>query len=304
MIERRKKQPEIQRSPHLTAPQKQSTFQYSSNRSKSDNTTRQQPKTDELMYKYTPSKFLRITSRLPLLVSMILLIVGLFYFSTLNAEPKVLLTNAQSTPRDSKTYSDAAAKSVSGLFSRSKLTINRNKIANDVKAQFPELQSVNVSTPFFSKSPVIELTFAQPAVLLRTVNGSYVLDTRGIALATQESNSLLFKTDKLMTIDDQTTTTVDIGKPALPASVISFSEEVKHQSTAKSLQIESLSLAAGGGELNVRFTSLPYIVKFNIYENPRKSFGTFIATQEQLTRTNTKPSQYIDVRVAERAYIK
>jgi hypothetical protein len=65
-----------------------------------------------------------------------------------------------------------------------------------------------------------------------------------------------------------------------------------------------MNLVVGGGELDVKHTGLSYIVKYNIYENARKSFGTFFAAKEYVERSNIHPGEYIDVRIAERAYIK
>lgn len=295
MMRGRKKKPPVQRTPHIER-QKQSAFQYSSNRSQSDRVGKERNSEE----KGTTLK--KSARRSVYVLALVLVAIAAVYISLLSADPKLLIANEQQPLRDSyqKTVVDIAAKDFS---SRSKLTINRKKISQSLQAEYPEITTADVTTPVFGRRAIIKVALANPALILNSADKSYVLDSQGVVLFDITSKNSM-KTDSLLQINDQTQTPVIIGKPAFTSAQVNFIAEIKNQSQAKKMEFNTAIITAGGGELHVKHGGLPYIVKYSLYENPRKSFGTFIATKEQLDRSRLKPAEYIDVRVPERAYIK
>jgi hypothetical protein len=85
---------------------------------------------------------------------------------------------------------------------------------------------------------------------------------------------------------------------------VAFIQEVAGQLKAKNMAIDSLTLPALADELDVRVKGLPYFIKFNIQANPRQSAGAFLAAKQHLDSQHVTPSQYVDVRVEEKAYYK
>lgn len=295
MLRKQKKQSDsLRRSPHIVR-QKQATFQYSSNRAPSERTSREQPQSDD--QKFTLPRIKLAAFKL----IHGLAIVGFFgiivLFSSLFLSPRVEL-NEESTIRTQQDY-DTSFKDLVGsnILSKSKITINRSILEADAQKKFPELENIRISTPFFSPRVVMTATVSQPVVELTAGSNSYLVDGRGVALGKGSKEGVL-------QLDDQTGAAIEVGKPALTSTQMSFISELKHQSDNKQMTIEQLFLMAGGGELDVRFEGVSYLVKFNLYEEPRKSFGTFYATKEEVERTKVQPAEYIDVRVPERSYVK
>jgi hypothetical protein len=293
---RRRRQPASKRSPRVER-QKQSIFQYSSNRSQSERSQRG----DNPEEAGPPQNRLRKNLYR---LGFVLVLLGLAATSFLGGKPQVALTDNQLQLRDTQSYQAAATKAVSGWQSYSKLTFDRQKVAEDIKNAYPEIINVDVMTPLIGRSPVVKLELAQPAVVVSTASDKYALDQRGLALFDLRRAASDFDVSTLPQVEDQTGAPLEVGKPALTSGQVNFITEVKHQSEAKKMPLTSIILTAGGGELHIKHGDLPYFVKYNLYEDPRQSFGTFEATREYTEQHNAKPKEYIDVRVPERAYVK
>lgn len=298
MIGRRKRQPRIPRSPRIER-QKQSIFQYSSNRSQTDRTKRSEGEEGE-----DTQTGLNSLKRYLYRLGLLIILAGAVATSFLTAAPRVTLADSSQQFRDVQTYQEVSRQAAGGWQSYSKLTVNREKITQELQSKYPEIVRADVSTPLFGRAAVVKVELARPAVILNAANGKFVLDQRGIALFDLDRVEPGFKTESLAEISDRTEAPVELGKPALTSGQITFITEVKRQSEAKQMPVGSIVLTGGGGELHVKHGDLPYIVKYNVYEDGRKSFGTFIATKEHADRSGLKPAEYIDVRIPERAYIK
>lgn len=304
IIKRRKKQPPVLRSPHLSR-QKQTTFHYSSNRSQSERgLSRHDPQDPPKKPADAFNNLLRGLKRTPYIIGFATAITGAVYFSLLTASPKVVIRGDQTPVRDGAPYAQLVSSLTGNVQSHSKFTINRQKITRELQSQFPELSQASVKTPLFANHAVIELQLTRPALVLSSGPDLFLLDNRGVALLNIARQTALVKTDALPLVTDQSTTPVETGEQALTTAQVNFITELHRQSQARQLTIESINLSPGAGELAVRYATVPYFVKYNLNEDARKSFGTFIATKEYIERGNVKPAEYIDVRLPERAYVK
>ncbi len=294
MIGKRRKQERFHRSPHLNA-QKQSVFHYSSNRSQAEQERPRHAAATEATPKI--SRLKQVLTSLPYVVgATVALLIGVS-LSTLSSSPKVVITGGAQSIRDAADYNKTARALTEGGFT--KFTLNRQKLTDGMNAAYPELTNISVKTPLFARRAIVQADMAQPSVILHT-DRSYLLDTQGVVLFDLEETRTSVNIDDLLVINDQSGTPIEVGKPALTSVQVMYALEIHHQAQAKQLNTESAELTAGGGELHFRFEGLPYVIKFSVYEDARRSFGTFIASKEH----EVKPSEYIDVRVAERAYVK
>jgi hypothetical protein len=72
------------------------------------------------------------------------------------------------------------------------------------------------------------------------------------------------------------------------------------------LAVATFVLPAGSSELDVYLDGKPYYMKCNLAlsDTAREQVGTFLAVQHDLEEQGRRPGQYIDVRIAGRAYYK
>jgi hypothetical protein len=199
-------------------------------------------------------------------------------------------------------YSQAITKYLrSSIWNKNKITLDSTGLANYITTHYPEISSVDVSTPFVDNHLVVYLTSTQPAIILTEPKASYALDGNGRAILTAPTAAALNL--NIPVITDQSGLSVSLGKLALSSSDIYFVKEVVGQLQAKSYKVSQMTLPANTDELDVSLTGEPYYIKFNLEaSDPRQEAGTFLATIANLKSQNITPSKYIDVRVDGRAY--
>jgi hypothetical protein len=203
--------------------------------------------------------------------------------------------------RSQADYQAAADKLLGGsLWNRNKITIDTGKFSQQMMRQFPELSSVSVTLPLLAHRPVVYLQPAQPALVLATDGGSFVIDERGKALLPADGSS---GEAKLPQVVDQSGLRVQLNHQALSADDISFVQTIIAQLAAKHVAVSSMVLPAGSSELDAHIAGQPYFVKFNLQDpDARQQAGTFLATITSLQGQHITPAHYVDVRVDGRAY--
>jgi cell division septal protein FtsQ len=282
--------------------QKTNTFQYSSNRAATERGFDRGGAERRQAY---ARKIKERLMRIPYVVGFICLGLGVFYLSTLSTNPQLVIMGDQQLIRDKDAYRQTAQQILaSKLQYRSKISLNGQDVADQLQNSFPELKMVDVSTPLFRHRPVFELAVSSPALIFVSGNDTYLLDERGVALFNMNRTDHKVDTAKLPVLSDQSNFAIEVNKPALSGAQIGFVDEVSRQLAAKKLEISSMELRSGGGELDMRLKDIPYKVRFNFYEDGRKSAGAFLAAKEQVEREGAKPAEYIDLRIPSRAYVR
>ena len=244
--------------------------------------------------------------RLGLIVLLAAVLASVANIVTLSGTARVEVLNTQGGANflhDQASYQAAADKLLAAsVWNRNKITIDTGTISHDMTRQFPELAAVSVTLPLFAHHAIVYLEPAEPALVLNSGSGSYVLDTTGKALET--SVKLDAATQKqLPVVTDQSGLQVAPGQQVISSSDASFIRTVQAQLAAKQIGISGMTLPAAASELDVQLVGQPYFVKFNLQtDDSRHQAGAFLATRAQLQKQGVTPAHYIDVRVPGRAY--
>lgn len=205
--------------------------------------------------------------------------------------------------QDPAVYRQTAAKQLSGSsLNGNKLLVDKNGVAQQLLAQYPELAQARLSVPLIGARPVITITPTRPSFILTTTdNGAYLLDEGGRALV---SASQIADVGELSVpiVKDESGTPVKLGQQALPSTTVAFTEAVLGYLDAAGVAYSSVTLPAIAGELDVAIKGTPYYVKFNLTGEAKLQAGTFLAAKGRLDKDKSMPARYIDVRVPERAY--
>ena len=244
------------------------------------------------------SKFLNI-------IIVGLVFVSLAYLSYLNTDPVIKLQK-QAVPRNETDYYKAVEEEINGsLIYKNKITFNTEKLQENIKNRFPEIDAVVIEIPVFRHRPVVNISVSTPSAILITRDKSYVLDKEGRALFTEDKINDKFDTSGLVSINDASGHPVTLGQPVLTEQQINYIREVINQGKANNIPAASFNLEFGGSAVDIQFKGSDYLVKFSFYEDPRQSSGAYFALREEIESGNvSSPSEYVDLRIPDRAYIK
>lgn len=252
----------------------------------------------------TPGYLRRIATFFNYLLASVV-IVSLFYLSILNTDP-VIKIEALSMPRNEADYKAAITAEINrSLLYKNKLTFNSSRFSQQIKKQFPEVDSVIIGIPVIKHRPTVTVVVSQPAARLITKNGNFILDREGRALFEEYALNPSFDPGSLVSITDASGHQISLGEPALTNQQIVFIRSLIDQGKANKTPPVSFSLEFGGSAVDVRFKDTDYFVKFSFYEDVRQSIGAYFALKEKIEQGKAaKPSQYIDLRIPDRAYVK
>lgn len=235
-------------------------------------------------------------------------LAGAVYLCVLSPNPKVVSQTANGGTyflQEPAVYEQAAAHSLgSSILNRSKLTADTAKVSKDLTQNYPEIHTATVAVPLLGQRPVVYIEPYRPSFVLTTTdNKAYLLDETGRALA---SVSQITDNGELSvpTVEDKSGIQVNLGARALPTNTVQFTSQIASILDAAKVRYQSLVLPPASSELDVYISGTPYFVKFNLQADARLQAGTYLATKQRLEKDKITPSQYIDVRVNERAYYK
>lgn len=249
------------------------------------------------------------TRRAALLVAGVIVLGALLAQLRLSSDPKVVVLSGAGGKvflQSTATYNQAAAALFKKSFDNSnKLTVNAAAISSALKAQFPELSDVSVALPILGSQPVVYIQPSDPSFVLATRSGNFVLDNTGRALVAA-NNVPQLATLHLPTVTDESGLQPHIGSAALPANDVSFIQTILAQLAAQHYSVRRIVLPAAASEVDVYIAGKSYFIEFNMQDQSgaRQQVGTFIAVARQLDSRGKTPTQYIDVRIAGRAYYK
>ena len=222
--------------------------------------------------------------------------------SLISRPPKIVFDNnaSRSFHYEATAYAGTAAKlASSSVFNKTKWTFNAAKLDQGMQQAFPELANVQTTLPLLGNTPTIHLDPGTPTLLLKTTtNQTYLVDQRGVAVATATSG----QSEGLVMIDDQSGIAVQPGRPALPTSTVAFIHTVISQLKSQKITLTTAALPPRSSELDIHIAGSNYIGKFNLQGDARQQAGTFAAVKGSLDAAHAGVGQYVDVRVPERAY--
>lgn len=244
--------------------------------------------------------------RLPMVFSIVLIVGCLLYVSLLNSNPRVMLVasaSGKSLQRSETTYQSFIANELARSFTnKSKLTINAKSITTALQNKYPEVSSAVITLPLIGHRPIVYISVSSPALILATTSGAYYIsqDGRPLVRVADVTNPVT----GLTTVSDATGISITVGEQALPTNTVAFITEVLEQLKASNIPINQASLPLEANELEVRVSGQPYKVRYNLLGDAKLQTGTFLAVKSRLQGSGEVPHEYIDVRVASRAYYK
>ncbi len=239
---------------------------------------------------------------IPTFIALAAIFLSIVYSTTLTTTPKVLFAGDSSPYRSAAEYQKLASKILQrSLLSRSKLTINTDRVNENMLTEAPELDAAKLVLPIIGRRPTITLHARVPSLILTTKTNAFILDSTGKAVS--DTRQLPSSTrEGLLTLQDESGLELRIGDQALTSETVNFILNVQSQLSDKKLTINRLSLPATPNEVDIYIEGLKYFIKADVSGDVRLQMGTFLATKDKLG--SKAPGEYMDVRVEEKVFYK
>lgn len=252
-----------------------------------------------------PTKRIHVNAQarhIPTYIAVTLIIFSLVYSSIISNSVLVIIPTGQGL-RD-RAYYESVAKTVmqNSVFNKSKFTFDARRFKDNFKKELPEIKDINLSVPLAGKKPVAGVTFVRPLYVFTVSNKKYIVGEDGVILANAE-DIISSKKDSLRHITDDAPLEVAVGKPVLLSSDIVFLETMFSDLEKAGITVSSARLPLGAGELYLQPADTKYLIKFSLSGDAHQQVGAYLAIVKNLD-VNNQAQEYIDVRLAERVFIK
>lgn len=251
----------------------------------------------------TTSRFKKLIRRTPQLVFTLTVIFSIGYVLSLSQNPRIVITDqSNQTFITPETYRSQIKKILlNSPLNYSKISINTKSVAREIEQMFPEIQSSSVVLPLLNRRPIVHLRMSTPGAVVHTADGVFVMDTSGRAIMKESQLSDQIKA-KLPKIQDQSQFKVELGKGIVQKADVIFITTIISELTKNKYEVREVILPPSANEVQFYLNGKPFYIKANLSLEPLQQVGTFLALQNKLINENLQPTQYIDVRVEERAY--
>lgn len=243
---------------------------------------------------------------LPTYVACLMFVSAFVYVLSLSSDPRVVVEQRPGiVQRDEATY----ATEVKSLWNRS--IRNHSKITTDtistrqaILENYRELADVRIQLPLVGRRATIVLVPAAPILQIQAQNGLYYVDNKGKALV---DTSRVESTNSVPTVQDDSVLNVDPGKSVLPQYQVSLIVQLNAELRAANLSVQSLTLSDKSvNQLDVRLVGQAYYIKVQMEQDSdiRQIVGAYLAVRKKLDADNTRPGEYVDVRIPEKVFYK
>ncbi len=188
-------------------------------------------------------------------------------------------------------------KNISAHF---KLTLQSRELESQIKKQFPEVSLASVSLPLMGNQPVVGLSFNSPALIVKNTTGKYLVGNDGRVLrmvGTTEAN--------LPIVEDRSGVELKSGERVLNSDDTSFLVFVNQEVIANNLTVENIIIGDSPRDIRLQITGDDYFIKLNFTYDERQQLGALWSYRDKVGQdASYTPSEYLDVRIAERVFVK
>ncbi|MCA9344371.1 hypothetical protein KC946_00890 [Candidatus Saccharibacteria bacterium] len=253
-----------------------------------------------------PRPRMKLTIERLSILGIIILVAGcLMYISTLSSDARVAVnTDKKSKLLHSKQEYQAALTDIleQSVLNKSKLTIDTNKVGQELKKLFPEVNKVNVLLPLAGRRPTVEINTDEVKLIIVSGNEAYGVGQSGKLLIRVKDKPEI--NQGLPKVQDDAELDSKLGQNILTSQDVAYILNVIEQLEAKNIAIESITLPQRAAEMHIKPKGEKYIIKFSFLTDYRIAVGQYLSLRKKLATENISPSEYIDSRVEERIYYK
>lgn len=243
---------------------------------------------------------------IPSYIALVAIVLAVGNACLLDSNPKIILVQVPGTVyRDAETYQDGVqAIWRDSLLNRTKLTVSTGKIEQSINDEFAELSNVQIELPLLGSRPTVRIMTSAPALELVSGNGSFYVDNKGEVLA-RTSDLSKNQLPSIAVIHDESGLSAEPGKTILSTAQAGFLKKLSAQLKAGAVVVSSITLPrTAANQADLRVDGQSYYVKFSLDSDHRQAVGTYLAAKAKLDAQGTKPAEYLDVRVPEKAFYK
>lgn len=175
------------------------------------------------------------------------------------------------------------------------LTLSNTRLKQAMLRQEPQLADVRLVRRW-PHGLLLRVTEKELALNWRSGERTYLVDSGGSVVGEGENS-------RLVQVTDETGLSVSIGDRVVPSRFVGFVTELTAAAGDLPLKLVAIRIATSTSEV-VGATDRPFVVKFATTRSARGQVRDLKLVLAELKQLGKTPAEYIDLRVAGKAYYK
>lgn len=224
---------------------------------------------------------------------------------------KIVPTGSENIYRDDQVYTSEVNRAFSeSVFNRSKVTFDSKRFEGLLRQKMPEIEAATAVVPLVGLKLQVGLRISPPLVRAQigpasqgviAENGALAFSDTTSGVSSKYSDLPLLRFEPMISAPDPGTLLITSEESQLIALL---KNELDGSESARP-KIESLTYAVSKREITIKCKGVQFSMRFTTADREvRSQVGTAIATLKQLQEQGKLPSEYIDVRVSGRVFVK
>lgn len=196
----------------------------------------------------------------------------------------------------------------SSIKNKSKFTLNSSSLEAEIKKKFPEVSNAVVVTPLAGRRLQVGISLEKPlARLQQPLNNSQAILSSTGSVVIEDSATVInerfadYPSISIPNINysvgDQILTSSEASLIRLLISELDGSEPYRYK-------VKSLEYDVQKREIRLRFENVGFFARLTPERGAREQVGALVSSLKSLTNQGGLPSEYIDVRVDDRVFVK
>jgi len=256
------------------------------------------------------NRFIRFIKILPQLFPIILIVFLIALNTTISGVSIKIQGGEEYSYRSNEDYT-SITKSIlnQSVFHKNKLTISSTDFEGRVMAAFPEVTSVSSIVPLAGRVLNVGMKLDSP-MLRMTIDGQRqgIVGESGRLVLIADSESILNDYSALPNIVLEPKVSFDEGDLILTTQerglITLLISEFDGLTAEYKPKLTSLRFRVDKREIQANFKGKLFYAKLTPEVDAKLQVGALVATLKQLAEQGSEPTEYLDVRVEERVYVK
>jgi len=178
-----------------------------------------------------------------------------------------------------------------------------------MQEEFPEIKHIDAILPLAGRDLTVSISVSSPFAIIQNGQNKMIMDGKGVIV---DKYTTVPGSIHLLTISmAQELSSLKLGSRVMTKEEVGLLQLLNSEVSTitlsgkdSSLNIESILLDVSNREAVVELVDTGFYIKLSTYSSKEEQVGSLKATLLKLDREASLPSNYIDVRVPGRVFIK
>ncbi len=191
-----------------------------------------------------------------------------------------------------------------GLRNHYMLTLDERSVTSRIRDKRPDILAVRYSFSPFRGTLNVDLVQSPTVLIVQNKDNYAFLNLDGVVSQVKHEAPSTYELNVYPLLVDDSSLSMESGKVYIPKDIVVFIRDVEKAAKGKTLEKHAYSLPTVPREIRVKFVDVPYYIKLSTMQPARDQLQAIVDIRSYLKKSSMTPTEYVDLRVPEKAYYR